>query len=134
MYPPTMDDDPDLRSHRAMAAAADIAEILRRVADLRAAARQHHDAMLDQPYFRSRLCEMADGDRDPLMREMARDLLAGGISFSEALSFEPYAEVIHRRGESLSTWYHSLSDEQREALATFVADAGADLPTAADGR
>lgn len=62
---------------------------------------------------------------------MAPDLLAGGLSFAEARSFEPYAEVIHRRGESLSTWYHGLSDEQREAFATFVDVADADDP---DGR
>ncbi|GAB3964063.1 hypothetical protein GCM10027615_05820 [Plantactinospora veratri] len=66
--------------------------------------------------LRESLAEQARDDRDPLARDMARDVLAGNITLYQAAASSVYGEVFAQRSEEYASWWHGLSEEERERL------------------
>lgn len=72
---------------------------------------------VEQRLLREALQEQAQDDSDPLARDMARDVLAGNITLYEAVGSSVYGEVFAQRAQEYTTWWHDLSEEDRERLA-----------------
>lgn len=72
---------------------------------------------VEQRLLRAALGEQARDNSDPLARDMARDVLAGNVSLYEAVASNVYGEVFAQRAEEYTTWWHNLSEDNRERLA-----------------
>ncbi|AVT32505.1 hypothetical protein C6361_26990 [Plantactinospora sp. BC1] len=66
--------------------------------------------------LRESLAEQARDDRDPLARDMARDVLDGNITLYQAAASSVYGEVFARRADEHTNWWHGLSEAERERL------------------
>jgi hypothetical protein len=74
------------------------------------------------------LTEMASGDPDPLRRDLAKDLLSGSVTLTEAARSNVYGRIFDEGLKEFTDWWHGYSAQEREELlATAEAKARAFL-------
>jgi hypothetical protein len=71
---------------------------------------------VEQRLLREGLEEQAKDDRDPLARDMARDVLAGNITLYQAIGSTVYGEVFAQRADEYLNWWQGLSEDERDRL------------------
>lgn len=67
---------------------------------------------------RQLLTRLAADDQNPVLAEMARELLAGRMTPVDVLTTRAYDEALAPGAEALTSWYASTSEEDREAAAS----------------
>jgi hypothetical protein len=74
------------------------------------------DAMLALAHQRA-LRRLADQSPDPVLREMAREVLAGRLTPREVATSSLYAEALINATQKFTTWRESASEEEFEQAA-----------------
>lgn len=62
---------------------------------------------------RKQLEALAEHSRDPRIKEMARDVLAGKLDLRAAMLGPRYEDALNEGVASFSEWYRNLSDDER---------------------
>lgn len=63
--------------------------------------------------LRKQLEMLAEHSRDPRIKEMARDVLAGKLDLRAAMLGPRYEDALNEGMASFSAWYRNLSDDER---------------------
>lgn len=74
---------------------------------------------LDDPqlerHMRRSLREQANGDPDPVARDLAKDLLCGAVTLRQAAESRVYGDLLAKQAQDNLDWWNGLSDEERAA-------------------
>jgi hypothetical protein len=91
---------------------------------------EHNTVPTVERLLRRALQEQADGDPDPLRRDMARDVLSGAVTLYQAANSSVYGELFAARADELAQWWEELSEADRDELYAqaeqAIADTGED--------
>src|SRR5262245_28016843 len=60
----------------------------------------------------------AEADPDPVLREIAREIVEGRLTARQAASYSAYGEVLSGRLDDLAARWDALSETERDELAT----------------
>lgn len=68
------------------------------------------------------LRHVADNGDNPVLRELATDVLRGNITLADGMAFSTYAEALAEGLDGFTQWYEGLSDDERAKEAGSCAD------------